>query len=120
MDTMFQFGRKVVFTKAQLDARLGRHDEEYYDEERFVSFSGQRYALRGRSKAEELSWEYSEVFEVTRDQVTAYHITTDYQDLMAKDLEERQARERAEQDDAAGSKEELAKQPPEGDAGGKE
>ncbi|MDF2923257.1 MAG: hypothetical protein K0R57_2171 [Paenibacillaceae bacterium] len=106
MDTMFQFGRKVVFTKTELDARLGRHDEQYYDEERFVAFSGQRYALRGRSRTAELTWEYNEVFEVTRDQVTAYHITTDYQDLLQKDIEERQAQEQVGQgragDDRAG------------------
>lgn len=92
MDTMFKFGRKVVFPKSYLDARLGQHDEAYYDEERFISIGEQRYALRGRSRTEELSWEYNELFEVTRDQVTAYHITTDYQDMLEKDLEGQEKR----------------------------
>lgn len=92
MDTMFKLGRKVTFPKEWLDMKLGVHDEGYYDEERFIVIGQQRYALRGRSRTEEGSWDYNEVFEVTRDQVTAYHITTDYQDLMAKDLEERKAR----------------------------
>jgi hypothetical protein len=96
MDTMFKFGRKVVFSKTILDARLGKHEESYYDEERFITFGEQRYALRGRSRTEESSWEYNELFEVTRDQVTAYHITTDYQDLLQKDLEENEARRNAE------------------------
>lgn len=88
MDTMFQFGRKVVFTKEQLDAKLGRHDEAYYDEERQLTIAGQRYALRGRSKGETPSWEYSELHEVTRDQVSAYHITTDYRDVLGSDEED--------------------------------
>lgn len=92
MDTMFKFGRKVAFSKEWLDLKLGKHDDAYYDEERFITINEQRYALRGRSRTEEASWEYNEVFEVTRDQVTAYHITTDYQDLMEKELEERRAR----------------------------
>lgn len=103
MDTMFKFGRKVTFPKDWLDLKLGKHDDAYYDEERFITIGEQRYALRGRSRTEEVSWEYSEVFEVTRDQVTAYHITTDYQDLMAKDLEERKARgEFVEKEDKPG------------------
>lgn len=92
MDTMFKLGRKVVFTKDMLDARLGVHDEEFYSTEQFITIGEQRYTLRGKSreaKEGELAWDYSELFEVTRDQVTAYHITTDYQDMMAKDLEER-------------------------------
>ncbi|RAU94018.1 hypothetical protein [Paenibacillus sp. YN15] len=92
MDTMFKFGRKITFSKEWLDLKLGAHDEAYYDEERFITIGQQRYALRGRSRGSEGSWDYNEVFEVTRDQVTAYHITTDYQDMMAKDLEERKAR----------------------------
>lgn len=95
MDTMFKLGRKVVFTKELLDARLGPHDEQYYNEERFIFIGQQRYALRGPSKTEESAWEYNELFEVTRDQVTAYHITTDYQDLLRKDLEETEARRNA-------------------------
>jgi hypothetical protein len=85
MDTMFQFGRKVVFTKDHLDTKLGTHDEAYYDGEQFITIAGQRYALRGRSKAEPQAWEYSELFEVTRDQVSAYHITTDYRDEFDED-----------------------------------
>lgn len=87
MDTMFQFGRKVTFTKAQLDAKLGTHDAEYYDGEQFVTLSGQRFALRGRSKSEEPAWDYTELHEVTRDQVTAYHVTTDYRDEFGKEDE---------------------------------
>ncbi|WP_438444619.1 hypothetical protein [Gorillibacterium sp. sgz5001074] len=85
MDTMFQFGRKVVLTKEELDAKLGAHEEAYYDEERFLTVSGQRYALRGRSKQEKPAWEYSELHEVSRDQVTAYHVTTDYRDEFDKE-----------------------------------
>lgn len=86
MDTMFQFGRKVVFTKAELDAKLGVHEEAYYDEERFLTVAGQRYALRGRSRtASAPAWEYSELHEVSRDQVSAYHITTDYRDEFDKE-----------------------------------
>jgi hypothetical protein len=85
MDTMFQFGRKVTFTKAHLDAKLGVHDEEYYNGEQFLTISGQRYALRGRSKSDEPAWDYSELHEVSRDQVSAYHITTDYRDEFDKE-----------------------------------
>lgn len=88
MDTMFQFGRKVTFTKEQLDAKLGVHDEAYYDGEQFLTISGQRYTLRGRSKSEAPAWDYSELHEVSRDQVSAYHITTDYRDEFDKEDDE--------------------------------
>lgn len=88
MDTMFQFGRKVIFTKEELDAKLGVHEEAFYDEERFLTVGAQRYALRGRSREATVpSWEYSELHEVTRDQVSAYHITTDYRDEFDKEDE---------------------------------
>lgn len=97
MDTMFQFGKKVTFSKGQLDASLGVHDEAYYDDERFVTIDEQRYALRGRAKAggeaSEPAWDYMELFEVTRDQVTAYHITTDYRDILDQDLQEIRSRD---------------------------
>lgn len=82
MDTMYQFGRKVTFTKEQLDLKLGVHDAAYYGEERFITLDGQKYALRGPSRTQENAWEYSELFEVGRDEVSAYHVTTDYRDEM--------------------------------------
>lgn len=81
MDTMYQFGRKMTFTKRVLDEKLGEHAAEFYDEERFITIGEQKYALRGRSRTEENAWEYSEIYEASRDQVTAYHITTDYRDI---------------------------------------
>lgn len=82
MDTMFKFGKKMTFTKDQLDSKLGFHGTQFYSEERFIVVDGQRYALRGPSRTEPDAWEYNELFEVSRDEVSAYHITTDYRDEM--------------------------------------
>lgn len=82
MDTLYQFGKKVSFTKDQLDSKLGVHDAAYYADERFIVLDGQKYALRGPSRQQPDAWEYSELFEVGRDEVSAYHVTTDYRDEM--------------------------------------
>lgn len=82
MDTMYRFGKKVTFTKEELDRKLGFHGTEFYAQERFIVIEGQKYALRGPSRTEADAWEYSELFEVGRDEVSAYHVTTDYRDEM--------------------------------------
>lgn len=80
MDTMFKFGAKVTFTKEVLDAKLGVHDAAFYNEERMIRIGEQQYVLRGPSRTEENAWEYNEVFEVAREDASAYHVTTDYRD----------------------------------------
>jgi len=93
MDTMYKLGRKVTFTKQELDRKLGVHEAAYYNEERFLTVGGQKYALRGPSRTEENAWEYNEVFEVHRSEVSAYHITTDYRDEFDKEEDEPESKE---------------------------
>lgn len=80
MDTFYQFGGKVTFTKEALDAKLGVHDAAFYNEERVILIDEKQYVLRGPSRTEENAWDYNEVFEVARGDVQVQHITTDYRD----------------------------------------
>ncbi|TCZ77478.1 hypothetical protein E0485_10835 [Paenibacillus albiflavus] len=78
MDIVNKLGRKISITKKELDLLFGEHDESYYDEEQFIQIKGATYVLRGRSRTDELTWDYNEWLEVSKASVGPIHENARY------------------------------------------
>lgn len=78
VDIVNKLGRKISISKKELDQLFSEHDASYYDEEQFIQIKEITYVLRGRSRTEELTWEYNEWMEVSKASVGPIHENAKY------------------------------------------